>query len=283
MDVAVVVTAFDQGALVAEAVASVLAQTRPCAELVVIDDGSADAASLAVLDRLREDGVRVLRQENRGVGAARNAGIAATRAELVTVLDGDDRLAPTFLARVLPRLEDPEVVAASAWLRLHGVASGTARPAGGRVVDFLHRNACPGSGVVLRRSAWSAAGGYDETMRSGFEDWDLYLAVLARGGSVAVVPEPLVGYRTAPASANVRSMTRRLELYGALVDKHRPVFERHLVDALVGLEATAVRRLADWEDLVSADPGLPLGDPTYGDGGMAAHVRVATARSARTT
>lgn len=281
MDTAVVVTAFDQGDLVADAVASVRAQTRPCAELVVVDDGSSDAASLGVLDRLRTEGVRVVRQENAGVGAARNAGIAATAAPLVAVLDGDDRLAPGFLERVAPQLADPDVVAASAWLRLHGVASGTARPAGGRLVDFLHRNACPGSGVVLRRAAWERAGGYDEAMRSGFEDWDLYLAVLAGGGSVAVVPEPLVDYRTTPASANVRSMSRRLALYRGLVEKHRPAFEAHLVEVLVAQEATAVRRLTDWEDLVAADATLPLGDPTYGDGGMAAHVRVATARAAR--
>lgn len=187
MDVAVVVTAFDQGGQVAEAVASVRAQTRPVTELVVVDDGSAGPGSLAALDALRTDGVHVLRQANRGVAAARNTGITATGAPLVVVLDGDDRLAPAFLERVLPRLDDPEVVAASAWLRLHGVASGTARPA----------------------------------------------------------------------------------------------FQRHLVDVLVAQEETAVRRLAAWEDLVATDPALPLGDPSYGDGGMAAHVRVATVRAAR--
>ncbi|WP_147794380.1 glycosyltransferase family A protein [Cellulomonas sp. Y8] len=280
MEVAVVVTAHDQREQVAEAVASVRAQTAPCAELVVVDDGSTDAASLAVLDRLRADGVRVLRQDNAGVSAARNAGIAATRAPLVLVLDGDDRLATTFLARVAPLLADPDVVAASSWLALFGVASGAVRPGGGDLVDFLHRNACPGS-AVLRRGAWERAGGYDEAMRTGFEDWDLYLGMLAGGGRVAIAPEPLLEYRTAPASANVRSMTRRLALFRGLVDKHRAAYVAHLADVLVALEATAVRRLGDWEALVAADPALPLVEPTFGDGGMAAHVRVATAHGAR--
>jgi len=279
MEVAVVVTAHDQHEQVAEAVASVRSQTAPPAELVVVDDGSAEAASLAVLDRLRADGVRVLRQENAGVSAARNAGIAATGAPLVLVLDGDDRLAPEFLARVAPLLADPDVVAASSWLELFGVASGVVRPGGGALVDFLHRNACPGS-AVLRRAAWERAGGYDAAMRSGFEDWDLYLGMLAGGGRVAIAPEPLLGYRTAPASANVRSMIQRLALLRGIVDKHRAAYQAHLADVLVAQEATAVRRLGDWEALVAADPALPLAEPTFGDGGMAAHVRVATARAA---
>ncbi|GIG37103.1 glycosyl transferase [Cellulomonas pakistanensis] len=279
MEVAVVVTAHDQRELVVEAVASVRAQTAPCAELVVVDDGSADSGSLAVLDRLRAEGVRVLRQANAGVSAARNAGIAATRAPLVLVLDGDDRLAPAFLERVVPLLDDPDVVAASSWLGLFGVATGVARPVGGRLVDFLHRNACPGT-AVLRRAAWERAGGYDESLRAGFEDWDLYLGMLARGGRVAIEPEALIRYRTAPASANVRSMEHRLDLVRGLVEKHRAAYAAHLTDVLLAQEATAIRRLADWEALVAADPALPLGEPTFGDGGMAAHVRVATARAA---
>lgn len=278
-DIAVVVTAHDQGDLVREAVGSALAQTRRPAEVVVVDDGSADAGSRRVLDELAADGrARVLRRPNGGVAAARNAGIAATSAPWVAVLDGDDRWEPDFLVRTAALLDDPDVVAASSWLRMHGVAAGVVRAQGGRAVDFLHRNACPAS-VLLRRVDWAAAGGYDEVMRHGFEDWDLALRLLAGGGRVAVVPEPLLVYRTAPASANVRSMDRRTELYGYLVDRHRRLFERHLREALLALDATASRRLSDWEDLaVDADPAR---DPevTFGDGGMAAAVRVAARRA----
>ncbi|UNX54920.1 hypothetical protein MF406_01070 [Georgenia sp. TF02-10] len=153
------------------------------------------------------------------------------------------------------------------------------RPPGGGVVEFLHRNACPAN-AVLRRAAWQAAGGYDETMRDGFEDWDFFLTLLARGGRAAVVPEPLVRYRTAPASANVRSMERRLELYGRIIDKHRPLFADHLREALLGLERRAMEVRARWEDVAAADSSVPLGEITYGDGGMAAAVRVATRRAA---
>lgn len=279
MAVAVVVTSHDQGALVREAVASVHRQTLPAGEVVVVDDGSTDPGSLDVLDVLEADGLaRVLRQENRGVSAARNAGIAATGTDLVAVLDGDDRWAPGFLERVVPLLADPDVVAASAWLRMHGVAQGVVRAPGGRAVDFLHRNAAPAT-LVLRRAAWVRAGGYDESMRAGFEDWDLALGLLADGGRIAVVPEPLVEYRTAPASANVRSMDARLDRYAELVDKHRTLFERHLREVLLAQEATSTRRLLAWEDLARAT-GAPVGEVGYGDGGMAAAVRLASHRAA---
>ena len=240
---------------------------------------STDVGSVEVIERLQGDTrVRVLRQSNRGVSAARNAGIAAAGTDLVAVLDGDDRLAPTFLERTVAVLEgDPGARAASSWLRAHGVIDAVVRPGGGSAVDFLHRNACPATAVV-RRDAWRACGGYDEDLRSGFEDWDFFLSLVGDGGHVAVVPEPLIEYRTAPASANVRSMDSRLELYGRLVDKHRAVFERHLREVLLALEARAMDAAARWEDLVAADRSLPVGEVTYGDGGMAAAVRIAVRR-----
>jgi hypothetical protein len=121
-------------------------------------------------------------------------------------------------------------------------------------------------------------GGYSEDLREGFEDWDFFLKLLELGGSIEIIPEPLVVYRTAPASANVRSMTRRLELYGQIIDRHAPAFTHYARETLLALEATAIRRLDSWEQLVSADRSLDLGDVTYGDGGMAAAVRIATAR-----
>jgi glycosyltransferase involved in cell wall biosynthesis len=250
--------------------------------VVVVDDGSTDPGSLAVLDRIAAtEGCTVLHQPNRGVSAARNAGIAAVADPLVVVLDGDDRLAPTFLARTTALLSpDPTVVAASSWLRMHGVLDAVVRPAGGSAVDFLHRNACPAT-LLLRRDAWERAGGYDESMREGFEDWDLALRLLTPGGRIAVVPEPLIDYRTAPASANVRSMTQRVERFAGIVDRHRPLYERHLREVLLAQEARAVRSDGLREDLLVRHPEEPLGEVTYGDGGMAAAVRITGRRSAR--
>lgn len=279
--VEVVVTAFNQGELVTAAVDSALAQSRAPREVIVVDDGSTDAASRAALQALAQrSGVRVIARTNGGVSAARNTGIAAASAELVVVLDGDDELDPSFIARTAAAVEaDTDVVAASGWLRLHGAADALARPAGGYAIDFLHRNNAPAT-VLLRRTAWQRAGGYDEAMRSGFEDWDFFLSLLSSGGRIEIVPEELVRYRTAPASSNIRSMTTRADLYGGLIDKHQELFARHLSEALIAHEQRSIELLGRWERLMITHPEEIITEATYGDGGMAAVVRIATARAA---
>ena len=272
------ITSHDQGDLVREAVCSALDQVRRPDQIVVVDDGSTDQGSRRVLARIERGGVRVLRQSNLGVSAARNAGIAAVTTDYVAVLDGDDRYEPEFLDRTAALLDaHADTVAASSWLAAFGVGQWVARPAGGRLADFLARNACPAA-ALLRRAACAQVGGYSEDLSAGFEDWDFFLKLLELGGRIEIVPEPLVMYRTAPASANVRSMKGRLELYGQIIDRHSAAFTCHARAALLALESTSMSRLAAWEALVSADPSLDLGDVTYGDGGMAAAVRIATAR-----
>src|SRR5262249_3873061 len=89
-----------------ETIASVRAQTRLPEEIIVVDDGSKSAATIAALERAERTGVRVLRQRNQGLGAARNAGFRASRSDLVLPLAAAVVLAPTSLARTV-----------GAWLR----------------------------------------------------------------------------------------------------------------------------------------------------------------------
>ena len=130
-------------------------------------------------------------------------------------------------------------------------------------------------------------------MRSGFEDWDFFLSMLetAPDAHIAIVPEPLIAYRTAPASSNVRSMEKRLELMRHIISRHPAAYREHLADALLGLEAVSMSRLFGWETemLHALQEDRPLSavsedflrSPSYGDGGMAAAVRIASALPSR--
>ena len=104
----VVMPAFDEEAFIAEAVASVLAQTYQCFELIVVDDGSDDrTAEIAASFR----GVQVLRRESRvGATAAQNAGLAVARGEYWTIFDGDDVMPPQRLERQVAFLEEHPAV-----------------------------------------------------------------------------------------------------------------------------------------------------------------------------
>ena len=88
MQISVVIPAYNRAHSLPRALDSVLAQTSPVDEIIVVDDGSADGSD-TLLARDYPD-VRVLRQDNRGVSAARNRGIAAARHDWIALLDSDD-------------------------------------------------------------------------------------------------------------------------------------------------------------------------------------------------
>ena len=118
--------------------------------------------------------------------------------------------------------------------------------------------------MLLRRSAWEQCGGYDETMRSGFEDWEFFLRLLETrpDAQIGIVPEPLLEYRTAPASSNIQSMDKRLSLMRFIIEKHLPSYQAHLADALLGWRPASILRLSGWEAEIrqSLQDRQPLSD-----------------------
>lgn len=116
MRVSVVIPAYNAEATLADALDSVLAQTRPPDEIIVVDDGSRDGTA-TLAESYGPRGVKLLRRENGGPGRARNTGITAATGELVALLDADDAWATDKLARQLPLFERHPllVAAAGAW------------------------------------------------------------------------------------------------------------------------------------------------------------------------
>ena len=290
-----VITSFNQKSMICEAVESVCRQTIKPVRILVVDDGSTDEMSVSILNELESDRgisvpLEVIRQPNGGVSAARNWGIRRTRSPFVLVLDGDDSLEPSFLEETSNLLiENPSLIAASSWLHTFGVLKAVVRPSGGDAAAFLSHNACPAT-HHLRRRAFLECGGYDETMRSGFEDWDFFLNMLEAvpGSSIGIVEKPLINYRTAPASSNIKSMEKRLTLMRYIIEKHIRLYRELVTDAVLGIEAISMARLYGWETEMTASrsagrlSGLSekfLESPSYGDGGMAAAVRIVSPHS----
>ncbi len=288
-----VITSFNQGTMILEAVESLCAQTLLPQKIIIVDDGSTDEGSIRVLKNLENKAglpipVMIQYQENRGVSAARNAGIQKAQAPMVLVLDGDDKLKPEYIEYVSQMLlGNPSMVAASSWMHTFGTLDSVVCPLGGKINAFLSRNCCPAT-HILRRDVFEQCGGYDESMRSGFEDWDFFLSMLETSPEslIGIVDKPLIQYRTAPASSNVKSMEKRLGLMRFIIEKHKDSYHGHMVDALLGVEAISNSRLYQWENEVahaiashqevSQSSHDFLKSPTYGDGGMASAVRIAS-------
>ena len=295
-DIEAVVTSFNQGSMILEAVHSLCRQTMPPARIIIVDDGSTDENSVNILSEIESDSdisvpVSVIRQTNSGVSAARNTGIRKVQASMVLVLDGDDTLEPAYIEQVSYLLRDnPLMIAASSWMHTFGVLEATVCPCGGDVVAFLGRNCCPAT-HIFRREVWERCGGYDESMRSGFEDWDFFLSMLETmpKAKIGIVEKPFINYRTASASSNIKSMSKRLELMRFIIEKHIHTYQEHIADAVLGIEAISMSRLFGWENeilqTITTQQQLSkvsdnfLKYPSYGDGGMAAAVRIASSIS----
>jgi glycosyltransferase involved in cell wall biosynthesis len=243
--IAVIVPAYGVAPYLPEALDSLVAQDLQDWEAVVIDDGSPDDAAGAVAPYLGDPRMRFLSTGNRGVSAARNTAIAATRAPLVALLDGDDRLRPHYLSTMVATLDaDPEAVFATCDALIFGsgakvgrlVADGSSRAPIGTIATVLDRSFNVYCGTTFRRSAFDRTGGFDVTMR-GSEDLDLWVRLLIEnGGHARYVDDVLGDYRARPRSASANTLTM---LHG----EHR-VYAK--AEAALGdrPEAALARRLA---------------------------------------
>ncbi len=180
-EVSVVIPCFNQAHYLADALASVAAQTHGRADVVVVDDGSNDN-TVEVADRF--PGVRYVRQDNAGLAAARNTGIRLARSDRLVFLDADDRLLPSALEVGLAALEAcrGDAFVFGTW-RLIG-ADGSVLPTTAQApldeppyrallrMCFISTPAA----VMYRRSAVETAGGFDTTV-SPSADYDLYLRI----------------------------------------------------------------------------------------------------------
>jgi cellulose synthase/poly-beta-1,6-N-acetylglucosamine synthase-like glycosyltransferase len=225
--VSVVIPLYNLRAFVGETIESVLAQTlAPDAmEIVVIDDGSTDGGGEVVARYAPR--VRCVRQENRGLSAARNAGVRATRAPFLTFLDADDRLLPEKLATQLDVFRDrPELGAVyGGWYYIDGAGArlpqrGRSAHAGDLLPALLLGNLMHPHTVLVRRDLVEAAGGFDETLTS-LEDWDLWLRLARAGARWHYVDRPLAEYRLRPDAMHQdpgRMLENRLRVLARVFD-----------------------------------------------------------------
>jgi glycosyltransferase involved in cell wall biosynthesis len=183
--ISVVITTYDRWPLVAEAVASVLAQEVDGVEVVVVDDGSRDGTPTLLAERF--PGITVLTGENVERGAARNRGAAHARGRYLAFLDSDDVYEPWHLAEVARAVSagEPAVIAADAeaWDPGTSVRWSLASPRPGwpfregALLGMVH----PLQGLVVRRDEFDAVGGFpDERALAGSEDWVLLLRLSRR-------------------------------------------------------------------------------------------------------
>ena len=219
MQISAVITAYNSEAFIAEAISSVLEQTHPVDEIVVVDDGSTDQTRM-IVESFAPQGVRYVYQENGGPGAARNTGIQATSGEIIAFLDADDVWLKDKTKRQHAYLsEHPEVALVSGFAWWWDVIDDD-RFISGEVPKsiaslrqdiLVHNKIGNPSRVMLRRSVLADVGVFDPTIRWG-QDWDLWIRIVSRYDA-AILSEPVIEYRWHEKNLSHTSRWKRLYSY----------------------------------------------------------------------
>jgi glycosyltransferase involved in cell wall biosynthesis len=244
LPVSVVIPTYNRAAFTLQAIESVLEQSFPPQEIVVVDDGSTDETP-EVLAGL-EGRVRYIRRRNGGIASARNTGVRHARGRYIAFLDSDDLWAPRRLEAMFATLGRARDERASAIATAAHMCDAQGRPTG-KIVgsrtprlgtgDLLlrHKGRINGTGILVEREVLTRLGGFREDLDCA-EDCDLLLR-LSRLGPILIVPEPLLLYRChsgnissthalRDAASWIRLLDHQTREDPALVEEHAAALRR---------------------------------------------------------
>lgn len=192
--VSVIIPCYNSHEYLQEAIDSILQQTFTDYEIIIINDGSSNEATLDFLNKLPSS-IIVLHKENGGPASARNLGIQKSRGEIIVALDSDDKFEKTFIERsvnILGKTEEIGVV--SCYVKEIGTSNKIWRTKAYDDFSFFIENrivAC----CAYRKKCWTDVNGFDESMSLGLEDWDFWIRVTQKGWKVYIIKKPLFYYR----------------------------------------------------------------------------------------
>jgi glycosyltransferase involved in cell wall biosynthesis len=259
-DISVIIPCYNMGATIEDTVGSVLAQTRPAAEMVIVDDGSTDILTRQTLARMDHPRISVIRIEHGGVAAARNHGVNRSRSPYIVLLDADDVLAADYLEKAATRLDADEGLSfVSCCVQAFEGASYLWKPPLCTAVEALTHGTVHIS-TMFRRSLWDAVGGFDPTLPA-YEDMDFWLKAIAIGLRGEVLEEPLLFYRARRNSRYHRGIEP--ETYQAamktIIDKNMHLLNAKGLPVLRAKEAFLVQ-LKDYQDRLLEERNTLLND-----------------------
>lgn len=194
--VSVIIPCYNQESYLKDAILSIVRQSYQNWEIIIVNDGSTDN-SAEVAKELAATDPRILyiSQDNQGVSAARNKGIKVSRGKYILPLDGDDTIEKDYIVRAVEYLEEhPKCVCFYCRANMFGRVN---QPWDITYTDYDHLliNNAIFCSSVYRRTDFDRIGGYDETFRHGYEDWEFYIQLLANGGEVYQDEMRLFNYR----------------------------------------------------------------------------------------
>lgn len=227
--VSIVVPCYNQAQYLDEALQSILNQTYSNWECIIVNDGSPDNTEEIARYWLDKDArFKYLYKDNGGLSSARNAGITIALGEFILPLDSDDFFESTFIEKAVEILESKQNIGAvTCYCNVFKNKNETFfeyTPSGGGLDDFMYQNNSTAS-ALFRKICWIEAGGYDEKMKKGYEDWEFWISITSAGWNISVIEEFLFNYRKKDVSMLVS--TRNFyeeEIYKYVLNKHKKLY-----------------------------------------------------------
>jgi glycosyltransferase involved in cell wall biosynthesis len=223
-DVTVVITCFNYGVYLPEAVSSALEQVGGSPHVIVVDDGSTDQLTLSALEQLPA-GTSLIRQSNAGLAAARNAGFRVATTPYLIALDADDRLAPTALQTLrVPLDRDPQLGFSYGVAQFFGAWEGTLDFPPFDPYKLLYRHIV-GSTTLMRQALFEQVGGFDPTF-SAYEDWEFWVNAVGHDWRGEKIDAVTLMYRRHGHTMYNDARARYRDWYRRLRDKHPELYAR---------------------------------------------------------
>lgn len=212
--VTIVLVHHDRPQYLAQSLASVMRQDYPNIELIVVDDGSKQPESHAYLDEIEREfkkrrGWRILREPNRYLGAARNAGIRSSKGEFVLFLDDDNALFDGAVSAYVTALETSGSDICTAFSKLlyepyipanENMGFIQYFPLGGCLDLALIHNSLGDANAMIRKTVFKKIGYLIEDWGFVAQDWEFFARAVLEGLKLRIIPEPLYWYRSNPQS-----------------------------------------------------------------------------------
>jgi glycosyltransferase involved in cell wall biosynthesis len=220
--ISVVVPSYNRASLIGRTLASVLSQTLPRFELIIVDDGSTDD-TLAVLAEFQDPRIAIYQQRrNAGAPAARNAGVAMARSPLVAFQDSDDEWQPELLATHVAALAQADVSFCQLEQR-YGEVRSLYPPPGWRLerdayAQLLATSHISTQTLAMTKAIFERVGGFDPAMPR-FQDWDLVLRLAQAGARLHYIDQPLAIAHDSPDSLT-RSVEKGIIGRRRMIEKH---------------------------------------------------------------
>jgi glycosyltransferase involved in cell wall biosynthesis len=221
--ISVVIPCYNDGVYLPETISKLALQSFQSFEIIIVNDGSTDVQTLDILKQLAtQPNIQVLHKENGRMSAARNYGVQHAKGTYIAALDADDYFDPSFFSKAIAIMDkEPATAVVTSYIKYFGDKTGNSKPRGGNAYNFLFSNQCSACAMV-RKDIWNQVGGYDESMKLGYEDWEFYIRITKLNFEVHLIPEYLLFYRqTDKSTLKNHTHPNRAAIINYIVEKHK--------------------------------------------------------------